>query len=232
MFMVDGGKTALAGERHGDGAQLHLDGSRETVMVEGRLPTGPRVLVYDEDAYHMGSSVSQKLALDGYQVTLASPAEQIGSYMFYADEGSLMHRALLKLGVSLRPSTVLSWLEPGVAHTCHPYDEKTLGEIEFDSVILVTRRSSNDSLYRELMSDPTRLDAHGIRSVFKIGDAVEPRLIADAIFDGHRLAREIDQADPATPLAFIRENRVLGRSDAQYDEVLQIQPRPSSIRST
>ena len=32
-----------------------------------------------------------------------------------------------------------------------------------------------------------------------------PRLIADAIFDGHRLGREIDTADPATALPYLRE---------------------------
>ena len=31
------------------------------------------------------------------------------------------------------------------------------------------------------------------------------RTIAENVFDGHRLAREIDTADPATPLPFLRE---------------------------
>ena len=48
-----------------------------------------------------------------------------------------------------------------------------------------------------------------------------PRLIADAVFEGHRLAREIDTDDPATPLPFIRENRVLGKTDEEYDALLQ-----------
>jgi len=30
--------------------------------------------------------------------------------------------------------------------------------------------------------------------VFAIGDCVAPRLLADCVFDGHRLAREIDSA--------------------------------------
>ena len=34
-----------------------------------------------------------------------------------------------------------------------------------------------------------------------------PRTISDAVFDGHRLAREIDEANPAVPLPFIRERR-------------------------
>jgi dimethylamine/trimethylamine dehydrogenase len=41
--------------------------------------------------------------------------------------------------------------------------------------------------------------------VYRIGDCVAPRLIADAIWDGHRLGREIDSPDPARPLPHLRE---------------------------
>jgi hypothetical protein len=33
-------------------------------------------------------------------------------------------------------------------------------------------------------------------NVFVIGDAEAPRILADATFDGHRLAREIEDPDP------------------------------------
>jgi dimethylamine/trimethylamine dehydrogenase len=64
--------------------------------------------------------------------------------------------------------------------------------------VLVTQRRSNDGLWRELRG----LD---LPALFRIGDCVAPRLIADAIFDGHRLARELDSPDPATPLPHLRE---------------------------
>jgi len=38
---------------------------------------------------------------------------------------------------------------------------------------------------------------------------VAPRIIAEAIFDGHRLAREIDSPNPALPLPYLRERLVL-----------------------
>ena len=65
-----------------------------------------------------------------------------------------------------------------------------------DGVVLVTQRLSDEALYRELAGDPAALEAAGIEAVYRIGDCVAPRLIADAIFDGHRLAREIDSPDP------------------------------------
>ena len=41
--------------------------------------------------------------------------------------------------------------------------------------------------------------------LYRIGDCVAPRLLAEAIFDGHRLAREIDCADPEIALPYLRE---------------------------
>lgn len=49
-------------------------------------------------------------------------------------------------------------------------------------------------------------------------------MVADAVFDGHRLAREIDSEDPASHLPFVREIRVLGLREEDYDGVV----RPSS----
>jgi dimethylamine/trimethylamine dehydrogenase len=58
----------------------------------------------------------------------------------------------------------------------------------------------------------------GVHGVYRIGDCLAPRLIADCIFYGHRLAREIDTEDPARPLPYVRERRVLGGlNDEEYD---------------
>jgi dimethylamine/trimethylamine dehydrogenase len=76
--------------------------------------------------------------------------------------------------------------------------------------VLLTQRRSDDVLYRELTSAGTA--AHGDTAVYRIGDCVAPRMTADCVYDGHRLAREIDSPDPSRPLPFIRELRLLGDS--------------------
>jgi dimethylamine/trimethylamine dehydrogenase len=82
-------------------------------------------------------------------------------------------------------------------------------EFEVDAVVLVSQRLSQDALYHELVGDPDALAAEGIEGVYRIGDCVAPRIIAEAIFDGHRLAREIDSPNPALPLPYLRERLVL-----------------------
>ena len=71
--------------------------------------------------------------------------------------------------------------------------------------MLVTLQVSENRLYRELISDPDRLAQAGINAVYAIGDAVAPRMPSEAIFDGHRLARELESSDPMAPKPWLRE---------------------------
>jgi len=65
--------------------------------------------------------------------------------------------------------------------------------VEFDSLVLVTGRHSNNSLYTELKARHAEWQKNGVKDVYLIGDAEAPRLIADATFTGQRLAREIEE---------------------------------------
>jgi dimethylamine/trimethylamine dehydrogenase len=123
--------------------------------------------------------------------------------------------------VELVAEHLITAIAPGTATGCHVFATSRPVQWQADGVILVTQRVSDDTLYRTLKADPEGLRAAGIEHLYRIGDCVVPRIIAEAVFDGHRLAREIDTADPATPLPFIRENRVLGASDKDYDAVLR-----------
>ena len=78
-----------------------------------------------------------------------------------------------------------------------------------DAVVLVTQQAPLDALYKELVGDEAALTAAGISAVYRIGDALAPRMISEAIFDGHRLAMEIDREDPAQPAPYRRERAEL-----------------------
>jgi dimethylamine/trimethylamine dehydrogenase len=82
-------------------------------------------------------------------------------------------------------------------------------ELEADAVVLVTQRLSSEDLFLNLKRNEDALTAEGIEAVYRIGDCVAPRLIAEAVFEGHRLAREIDAEDPGVPLPYKRERLVL-----------------------
>ena len=176
----------------------------EQVMVEGKRPPGERVVVYDCDGYFMGASLAELLALEGYRVTLATPYEQVAPLCSETLEAYGLRRRLHEIGVSMATGTTVTALEPG----------RTLGQdmfedpvtFETDAVVLVTQRVSDDTLYAELATEPAQsLRMAGIEGVYRIGDCLSPRLLGDVIFDGHRLAREIDSPDPSVPLPYLRE---------------------------
>ena len=64
------------------------------------------------------------------------------------------------------------------------------------------------------------LEAEGITGFYRIGGWFAPRLVADCIFDGHRLAREIDSENPDVPLPFKRERHVIERGGARLKVVV------------
>ena len=107
----------------------------------------------------------------------------------------------------MRTEVVLDRIEPGRVEAHDGFGD----ELGFDAAatVLVTQRRSDESLYLELAADRDALSRNGVEALYRIGDCVAPRIPAEAIFDGHRLAREIDAENPAIPLPYRRERLVL-----------------------
>jgi dimethylamine/trimethylamine dehydrogenase len=195
----------------------------------GTKSVGRRVLILENERYHMGASIAQKLASEGHEVTLMTHQNEFFSFMRFSLEGTMMNRDLHRLHVSLRPHTMISEIEPGLVSAYNVWDESQTETIEVDSVVLCTMRIADDALYRALKADPERLEEADIQQLHVIGDASSPRLMPEAIFDAHRLAREIDSPDPRFPLPFIRERRIWGTtSESDYDRQLAV-PRDFEI---
>jgi dimethylamine/trimethylamine dehydrogenase len=192
----------------------------EQIMVDGKQAPGERVVIVDNDGYFMGVSLAEKLALEGKKVTLMTPMGNIAPYMHFTLEAPNMHRKLHKLGVEIVTYHMPTKIEAGGVTAAHVYDEDGHERTwETDATVLVTQRRSNEALFREL-KDAVGLDAlakEGVDALYRIGDCEAPRLIADAVFSGHRLAREIDTDNPAVPLPFKRERRVPGSDELEHD---------------
>ena len=195
-------------------------------VFEGKKPVGKRVMIINYDPYYMAPSLAEKFARAGHDVTIASVGG-VGAYMEYTLEGPNTHRMLHELGVKILGETGCSRIEPGRVELFNIYGEgskrqyKGSGQLprkendsqhwhECDTVILITSRRSNDSLFRELKARKSEWARNGIDNVFVIGDAEAPRIIADATFDGHRLAREIEDESPQHQKPFKREQKVWG----------------------
>jgi dimethylamine/trimethylamine dehydrogenase len=218
-WAVDGLNGATRTAILGADANLPHCLTPEQIMVEGKH-AGERVLVYDCEGYFMGVSLAERLALEGKTVTYVTHMATVAPHTAFTHESTGLRKKLQHLGVTLVTGHVLTEIKPGAALGHPTFDAQAPVEWPVDGVVLVTQRRSDDGLHRDLRARGDGLLAEGITGLYRIGDCVAPRLIADCIFDGHRLAREIDTDDPATPRPYIRERRVLGARDADYDAVL------------
>ncbi|MFZ0170496.1 MAG: FAD-dependent oxidoreductase [Acidimicrobiales bacterium] len=175
----------------------------EEVMLGGRRPTGERVLVYDAEGYFVAAGMAELLALEGYDVELVTCLDQVAPLCDETLEGPMLRQRLHDCGVKFRRGVTLSSIGSGGACGTDEFGEPL--EFVVDGIVLVTQRLSDDALFRELAADRDALHNEGVVGLYRIGDCVAPRIPADAIFDGHRLGREIDSADPAIPLPYLRE---------------------------
>ncbi len=180
----------------------------EQVMIEGKRPRGGRVVVYDCDGYVVGAAIAELLAAEGSTVTLVTPHSQVAPVCHETLEGYFVRRRLHEEGVRMVTATVITAVDDGSVTGTDEFGQVT--HIEVDGVVLVTQRLPRDGLYRDLTRLPVdERRSGGVESVYRAGDCAAPRMLGDAVFDGHRLAREIDADDPLRPAPYKRERPVV-----------------------
>jgi len=176
-------------------------------IMEGAQPVGDRVVVVDAEGYVVGAGIAEHLARRGHRVEIVTPFPVIASVSEMTVEAPLVRRRLHELGVVFHTGAPVTEIRPEGVTVVNEFGESR--ELACQTVVLVTRRVANDDLYHELAERSGELDAGGVKGLYRVGDAVAPRLLADSIFDGQRLGREIDGPDPAVPSPYRRERVAL-----------------------
>jgi dimethylamine/trimethylamine dehydrogenase len=182
----------------------------DQITLEGKKIVGKRVLIYDCEGYFMGATMAERLAREGFEVSLVTPFPGVGPTMDWTGENLFFIPQLKRLGVELFPGHLITEFKEGSATGFQGLEPDKPVTWTIDSVVLVSSRVPNDKLYRELKNQPDILKEREIEAVYRIGDCFAPRLyVADAIFDGHRLAREIDSENPTEALPYKRERTLV-----------------------
>ena len=160
-------------------------------IMNGTRPAGSQVLIWDDDHYYMGGVLAELLASEGFGVSLATPAPEASTWTRNTMEQHFVQRRLLESGVTICPNLSLARTTENCAVLACTFTG-TEKEVETDCVVLVTARSSNDVLARDLRSRRKEWSDAGIELVTVIGDAEAPATIAHAVFAGRKLAEELD----------------------------------------
>ncbi len=163
-------------------------------IMAGTRPAGP-VLIYDEDSYYMGGVLAEAIRDTGAEVTLATPSDVVSEWAGKTSERWRVRSHLMRLGVNLELAHELTLFDGQTAtlHCEYSWAEKKL---PITSLVMVTQRSPNDTLYHDLLAQVDGDAAKPLFSLKRIGDCEAPALIAAAVYAGHRYARELD-TDPA-----------------------------------
>ena len=152
----------------------------------------------------MGGVIAEKLAEQGSQVTLLTPAAYVSDWSRNTLDQSFIHQRLVSAGVSPLLNRGLAEIKAGQYVSECVYTGSFLAH-DIDGIVLVTSQIQNDSVWRGLESRQNEWSDAGIKSVRVIGDAEAPAPIAWATYAGHRYARLLDTDDIGDTLPFKRE---------------------------
>lgn len=170
-----------------------MDKNRESRLsipeIQGQAGGHQDVVIYDDDHFYMGGVLAELLAINGFHVSLITPAPLVSYWSQFTLEQDRIQKKLVNLGVKIYPQTILSEIEPDCVRLTNTVSQENI-QLARDGVVLVSDRISNDALYYELKP---ALEEGKLNSLRVIGDAEAPNIIAQAVFSGHLVAREFDE---------------------------------------
>ena len=176
-------------------------------VMGGVQITGP-VVVFDDDHAYLGGVLAEKLRAEGLEVTLVTPAAELSRWTLATLEQFRIQSQLMNAGIGAAVSKNITAIdEDGVELACVYTDARS--QLEAASIVMVTARLPEDSLFLTLESDAAKLADAGIRHLDCIGDCNAPSIIAAAVYAGHRYARECDQRE-SEDIPFRREFIAIG----------------------
>ena len=141
------------------------------------------ILIYDDDHYFMASALAEQLVLAGHQVSFITPGTIISSWTAMTDEQAFIQHRLRSLGINIALAQKIERIDSDSITTGNIYDDAA-AEHAYSHLILVTGRESNHDLFQRLSIATNR-----------IGDCLVPSSIADAVYSGHKFAREYGETE-------------------------------------
>ncbi|MWD27826.1 NAD(P)-binding protein [Aquicoccus sp. SCR17] len=156
-------------------------------IMAGRLPPAGKVVIHDDDQGYLAGVIAGQLAARGLDVTFVTPAPVVSPFTAYTLEQERIQASLIESGVTLVTGHAVSRVdEDGCRAACvYTGRERSL---DCESVVLVTERERDTTLHEALREAPGAL-----RHLQLIGDAHAPGLIADAVYSGHKAARDFER---------------------------------------
>jgi dimethylamine/trimethylamine dehydrogenase len=179
-------------------------------FMSGRIPKEGPVIVWDDDHYYLGGVLAELSRAAGLDVTLVTPAAMVSAWTVNTLEALPIAKRLARLGIEVLPYTSIGGFSDGKVQLVSGLTGVET-ELPAAALVTITARLPVDGLYTELDQMRDRWEGAGIASVTRIGDCWAPSTIQQAVYTGHKWARELDEApEGLTPreLPMIASGRV------------------------
>ncbi|MFV2031627.1 MAG: FAD-dependent oxidoreductase [Gammaproteobacteria bacterium] len=163
-------------------------------ILRGEQLDGP-VLIYDDDHYYLASTVALKLRAGGIPVTLVTPEGRAAGWCSYTQEQAPLIKMLLDAGVEIFTDLGLRGWNGSEARFECVFSGRETG-LSAQYLVPITARQPDDTLWRALSDNKAQFLASGGISLNRVGDCKMPGIIAAAVYDGHKIARELGQPQP------------------------------------
>jgi mycofactocin system FadH/OYE family oxidoreductase 2 len=151
-------------------------------VLQGKAAIGDRVMIIDRGGHYKGASMAEYLASQGRHVHIVTPLLFVGQHLEPSNR-ELLYQRISKMDIDMTPLFDTVSIHGNDAVIQHAYSGKQQSLGGYDTFIYVTHNYSNEGLYHSLK---------GVcHEVYRAGDAVAPRMIEQAIFEGEEIGRKL-----------------------------------------
>lgn len=165
----------------------------DDVMSEGvsAIKNSGPVVVFDDDRFYLASVLVEQLRHAGCDVVYVSPSPVVAAWTEQTLEQERIQKRLIELNTTLILShNIVSMAEDSIVVSCVYTGSEQ--ELSMGTLLPVTSRVSNSTLWEELSRRQSQWQAAGVKQVNRIGDCYSPGLIATAVQSGFSYAQNVD----------------------------------------
>ena len=156
-------------------------------VLKGKADLGENVILIDYDGHHRATATAEWIVNQGKKCYMITSSLFIGAELGPLQDLYLTRQRLLQKGVTFCPDIAVMEIsgERGNKQVkgFNVYSNAWMEWGPYDSVVLAMGQRVDDALYFSLKGK--------VKELYRIGDAVAPRKVDMAIWEGHKLGREI-----------------------------------------
>ena len=158
-------------------------------IMSGRDPEQGPVIVWDDDHYYLGGVIAELCRYAGLDVTIVTPAPMVSAWTVHTLEALPIAKRIARMGIDVITYSSVAGYADGKAQIVNGLTGE-ITEVPAAALVAITARLPVDSLYVQLRD---RWQDASVVSVTRIGDCLAPSTIQQAVYSGHKWARELDE---------------------------------------